>query len=104
MRKLVATAEEFIAEHIVEHRSRFNQWCLLIGDSGMVAGVLIAVLRAGHRFVGVELLLTGFGIAVIGHIAERNLGRALRDFFEHPVWTVRGDLAVIRLLFRRSPV
>jgi len=100
---LASTAEEFIAEHISEHRSTFNQWCLFIGDTGMVAGALIAIVRAGHRLVGVRILLAGLGVASIGHIVDRNLVRAFRDFLTHPIWVVRGDLAVTRLLFRRSP-
>jgi hypothetical protein len=98
---LAATVEEFVAEHIIEHRSTFNRWCLLIGDMGMVTGALITVLGSGHRFVGVALLLTGLGVASAGHVADRNLARALRDTWEHPMWNVRGDLAVIRGLFGR---
>jgi hypothetical protein len=50
----------------------------------------------GRRKAGVALIGFGSAIGGVGHIAEGNLPRALRDTARQPIWSVRADFAVAR--------
>jgi hypothetical protein len=91
---MVATYDEFAAEHRAEHLKPFNRWCAVVGNPLSVVGG--ASMLLGHRRGGAALAGSGLAILGAGHIAEGNLPRSLRDLARHPIWSVRADLALAR--------
>jgi hypothetical protein len=89
---MVASYEEFAAEHRAQHRSPFIRWSAVVGNYSLVP-TAVALLLGRPR---VAAAIFGFGTASLaaGHIAEGNLFRGLRDLARHPVWGVRADFAV----------
>jgi hypothetical protein len=91
---MVASYDEFAAEHRGEHLSRFNRWCAVAGNSlGVVAAVSALV---GRRKAGAALFALGSAILATGYVAEGNLPRSLTMLARHPIWAVRADFAVAR--------
>ena len=90
---------EFLADHRAEHRSAFNQWCLVAGDAIQIAGV-VAALRARWRPAAVFLAI-GFAVAVAGHVRDGNVPKSFDTAQRHPLWNIRGDLAIAKDVFTR---
>jgi hypothetical protein len=66
---------EFLAEHRAEHRSAFNRWCLAVGD----------------------------GVVTARHVVDGNLPKSIETTRLHPLWNIRGDIAIARdLLTHRA--
>jgi hypothetical protein len=89
-----ASFQAFVAEHQAEHRSSMNRWSLIVGDALLSVSVIAALLGLRRR----AALVGGAALAVAmgGHLIDGNLPRALHDTVRHPLWTVRGDIAVAR--------
>ncbi len=90
--------EDFLDEHLAEHQSAFNRWCVVLGDTLEILG--LAAMITGHRRRGAAILATGYALVIGGHIPERNVGRAFQMASAHPIWTVRGDLLVAKELLK----
>jgi hypothetical protein len=90
---------EFLSDHRAEHRSAFNRWCLVAGDSLQLIG-LLSVLRGRWRR-GALLAAVGLGVATAGHARDGNVGKSLETVRLHPLWNVRGDFAIARDMLGR---
>jgi len=96
-----ASFSEFLAEHRAEHRSTFNRWCLIVGDSLQIGGVLAGF--RGRWKTGLTMTVAGLAVAVAGHARDGNVPKSLETARLHPVWNVRGDLAIAKdMLTSRS--
>ena len=94
---------EFLADHRAEHHSGFNRWCLVAGDAIQIAGV-VAALRARWRPAAV-LFAIGLGVATAGHVRDGNVPKSFDTVQRHPLWNLRGDLAIAKdMLTRDTPV
>ena len=92
---------EFLDDHRAEHRSAFNRWCLVAGDSLQIIG-LLSVLRGRWRR-GALLTAVGLGVATTGHVRDGNVAKSLATVRLHPLWNIRGDFAIARdMLARRA--
>src|SRR4051794_40058329 len=91
---MYASYAEFLADHRAEHQSDFNRWCLVVGDAIQIAGV-VAALRGRWR-PAAAMLATGLGVAVAGHVREGNVPRSFHTVQRHPIWNIRGDLAIAK--------
>jgi hypothetical protein len=92
---------EFLAEHRAEHRSAFNRWCLTLGDGLQVIGALSAMRGRWRR--GGLMLVVGLGVVTAGHLRDGNFPKSIETTRLHPIWNVRGDIAIARdLLTHRS--
>ena len=89
--------DTFFQEHLGQHPSRFNQWCVVLADSAMLAGEL-ALLSKRLRPLAPKLIGAGLGTMVLGHVVDGTVSDALRGFVEHPVWSVRADVKMSRSL------
>jgi hypothetical protein len=85
---------DFLAEHKAEHRSSFNRSCLIVGDVLQVAGMLTAARGRWKR--GAMTMAVGFGVVISGHIRDGNVPKSLETSRAHPLWNVRGDVAIAR--------
>ena len=85
---------EFLADHKAEHRSAFNRWCLVAGDAIQLAGV-VAALRARWRGAAVMFAI-GVGVAIAGHVRDGNVPKSFDTLQRHPLWNIRGDLAIAK--------
>jgi hypothetical protein len=99
---MVASYDEFEAEHHAEHLTPFNRWCATVGNPLSVVGPVVMLL--GRRKTGAALAGSGLAILVAGHVVERNLPRSLRDLARHPIWSVRADFDVARLTIMGRPL
>jgi hypothetical protein len=91
---MVASYDEFAAEHRAQHLTPFNRWCAVAGNS--LAVVAAVSTLAGRPKVGAASFALGSAILGAGHVAEGNLPQALRDLARHPIWEVRADFALAR--------
>jgi hypothetical protein len=89
-----ASFEAFLAEHQAEHRTLVNRWCMVAGDALLVGGAIATLLGSKRRAAVIGG--AGLAVAVAGHLIDGNVPRALQDTVRHPLWTVRGDVAVAR--------
>jgi hypothetical protein len=100
---MVASYEEFAAEHRGEHLTPFNRWCAVVGNYSNVPSAV--ALLSGRPRLAAAIFGLGSAVLVAGHVAEGNLPRSLDMLATHPVWAARADLAVandtIRGLVRR---
>jgi hypothetical protein len=97
---VVDTFSEFLEDHRAEHRSAFNRWCLVVGDSLQLIG-LLSVLRA-HWRGGALLTAVGLSVAATGHMRDGNVAKSLETARLHPLWNIRGDIAIgMDMLARR---
>jgi hypothetical protein len=85
---------EFVAEHRAEHRSAFNRWCLIVGDALQVVGALAGI--RGRWKVGLPMVAAGLAVATAGHVRDRNVEKSFEMVRRHPIWNLRGDLAIAR--------
>jgi hypothetical protein len=65
---MVASYEEFEAEHHADHLNAFNRWCAVVGNPMQVVGAVVMLL--GRRKVGAALTGSGAAITVVGHVVE----------------------------------
>jgi hypothetical protein len=90
--EMVASYEEFAAEHRAQHVSPFIRWSAVVGDYALVPAA-VALLLSRPR-VGAALFGLGAASLAAGHVYEGNLFRGLRDLARHPIWGTRADFAV----------
>ena len=86
---------EFLADHKAEHRSDFNRWCLVVGDALQIAGVL-AAFRARWRRAAAIIVAIGLGVTTAGHLRDGNVPKSFDTVQRHPLWNLRGDLAIAK--------
>jgi hypothetical protein len=89
---MVASYEEFAAEHRAEHVTAFNRWCAVVGNYSNVPTAI--ALLSGRPRVAAAIFSLGTVVLVAGHIAEGNLPRSLHDLNRHPIWATRADFAL----------
>lgn len=89
---MVASYEEFAAQHRAQHLNPFNRWCAVVGNYLPLAAAVTAVL--GRPRAGATLFALSTVAIAAGHVVEGNLPRAVRDTVRHPIWSVRADVAV----------
>ena len=87
--------DAFFQEHLRQHTSRFNKWCVVISDSAVTAGEL-ALLSKRLRPLAPVLIGAGLGTMLIGHVVDGTVSDALTGFLAHPVWSVRADVKMAR--------
>ena len=92
---------EFLAEHRAEHRSAFNRWCLVVGDSLQIVGAVAGV--RGRWKLGLPMAAAGLAVATAGHVCDRNVANSFETVRRHPIWNLRGDLAIARDMLRPPP-
>jgi hypothetical protein len=66
----------------------------LVGDVLQVIGAL-SVLR-GHWRGGGLTVAVGLGVATAGHVRDGNVTKSFETARLHPLWNVRGDIAIVR--------
>ena len=91
---MVASYDEFAAEHRAEHLNPVNRWCAVFGNYLPVVGAISMLL--GRRKAGLALVGSGAAILTAGHVVEGNLPRSLSMLYRHPIWAARADFAVAR--------
>jgi hypothetical protein len=89
---MVASYEEFAAQHRTQHLNPFNRWCAVVGNYLPPAAAVAALM--GRPRAGATLFALATATIVTGHVVEGNLPRAVRDTLRHPIWSVRADVAV----------
>jgi hypothetical protein len=89
---MVASYEEFAAEHRAEHLTAFNRWCAVVGNYSIVPTAVALLL--GRPRVAAAIFGLGNAILLAGHVAEGNAPRSVRDFARHPIWSARADFAL----------
>jgi hypothetical protein len=95
---MVASYEEFAAQHRTQHLNAFNRWCAVVGNYLPPVAAVTAVL--GRPRAGAALFAFANLAIVTGHVVEGNLPRAVRDTVRHPIWAVRADVAVANATLR----
>jgi hypothetical protein len=91
---MVDSFPEFLAEHRGEHRTTFNRWYLIAGDTLQLTGVIAAIRRHWRR--GGVMVAAGYAVVIAGHIRDGNLPKSFQTARLHPLWTIRGDMAIAR--------
>jgi len=86
--------DEFQAEHRGEHLTAFNRWCVAVDNAVIILSTVPLMSRRWRS--GTTAILVGGAITAVGHIAEGNLPRDLRDLARHPIWSVRADVGLAR--------
>jgi hypothetical protein len=99
---MVASYEEFVAEHRVQHLSTFNRWCAVVGDYSLVPTAVALLL--GRPRVGAAIFGLGTAILFAGHAADGTLSQSVRDFARHPIWGTRADFALANATIMRKSV
>jgi len=89
---MVASYQEFAAEHRGEHLTPVNRWCAVVGNYSTIPSAI--ALLSGRPRAAAGIFALGNAILVAGHIAEGNLPRSARDLARHPIWSVRADFAL----------
>lgn len=97
---MVASYEEFAAEHRAEHLTAFNRWCAVIGNYSNVPTAI--ALLSGRRRLAATSFGLGTAILLAGHIAEGNLPRSIQDIVRHPIWATRADVALANATVRNA--
>ena len=100
MSKTIESFEEFWPYYVAQHRHPMNRGLHFVGTTLVLACLCLAVLRSPLWLV--VMPVTGYGLAWIGHFAfERNRPAT----FTYPLWSLRGDFRMYRLLWlgRMSP-
>jgi len=92
--------EEFAAQHRTQHVTPFNRWCAVVGNSLVPVAVVTAL--TGRSKAGATIFALANATVVAGHIAEGNFPRSARDLIQHPIWSVRADVAVAAATVRSS--
>ena len=97
---MVATYEEFVVEHRVQHVSAFNGWCAVVGNSSLFPTAAALLLRRPR--VAAAIFSLGTAVLFAGHIADGTLLQSTRDFARHPIWGTRADFALANATIRSA--
>ena len=100
MSRTIESFEEFWPYYVAQHRHPVNRGLHFVGTTLVLACLCLAVLSSPLWLV--VMPVTGYGLAWIGHFAfERNRPAT----FTYPLWSLRGDFRMYRLLWlgRMSP-
>jgi len=89
---MVASYQEFAAEHRGEHLTPVNRWCAVVGNYSTIPSAIALLSGRPRRAAGIFAF--GTAILLAGHIAEGNLPRSVRDVARHPIWSTRADFAL----------
>jgi hypothetical protein len=89
---MVASYEEFAAQHRTRHLNPINRWCAVVGNCLPLAAAVAALM--GRPRAGATLFALANATLAAGHVVEGNLLRDTRDTLRHPLWAVRADVAV----------
>jgi hypothetical protein len=73
---MVASYEEFAAEHRGEHLTAFNRWSAVLGNYSTIPTAI--ALLSGRPRLAAGIFASGTAILLAGHIAEG--GRVRRSF------------------------
>jgi hypothetical protein len=99
---MVASYEEFAAEHRAQHVSPFIRWTAVVGNYSLVPTA--AALLLGRPRRAAVIFGVGTAILTVGHVVEGNASRSVRDLVRHPIWSVRADFAVANATVMRRAV
>jgi hypothetical protein len=87
--------EEFWPIYLRAHSEPATR-ALHVGGAVVGLGCGAVFLATGHPSWAVIGLVAAYGLAWIGHaLIERNVPAT----FSHPLWSIRGDLRMVRLAF-----
>jgi hypothetical protein len=90
------TYEEFWPYYVAQHSLPSTRWLHFAGTSLVLLSLVAGVLISPWFFLGAPL--AGYGFAWIGHFAcERNRPAT----FTYPLWSLRGDFRMYRLMWLR---
>ena len=89
---MVASYQEFAAEHRGEHTSLFIRWSHVIGQHLNV--VAVAAMLLGRRRAAATSAAASFVILTAGHVVEGNMFWSLHFLARHPIWSVQAVFAV----------
>jgi hypothetical protein len=95
---MVASYEEFAAEHRGEHLSPFIRWSHVIGQYLNV--VAVAAMLSGRRRSASTSAAASFVTLTVGHLFEGNLFWSWRYVARHPMADFAVANATIMGLFR----
>ncbi len=86
------TFEEFYPFYLGEHADRTSRRLHVVGTAAALLQWLLA-LPLGNLWLFLSGLVTGYGLAWIGHyFFEKNTPAT----FKHPLYSLRGDLTMAR--------
>ena len=92
--KRMESYEEFWPYYVAQHRHPVNRRLHFVGTTLVLICLGLAVLRSPVWLLAMPL--AGYGFAWIGHfVFERNKPAT----FTHPLWSLRGDFRMYRLLW-----
>jgi hypothetical protein len=86
--------EDFWAYYLAEHNDPTNRLLHAIGTSAAVATVGLALLKKKPKLLALAPLV-GYGPAWIGHFLVEGNRPAT---FGNPLWSLRGDFKMLRLM------
>ena len=89
---MVASYQEFAAEHRGEHLTPVNRWCAVVGNYSVIPSAIALLSGRPRRAAGMFAFANA--VLIAGHIGEGNLPRSARDLARHPIWSVRADFAL----------
>ena len=82
-----ASFREFYPFYLTEHANRTSRRLHFIGSCGVLALIVVAILR-GNGWWLLAVLVCGYGFAWIGHFFfEKNRPAT----FKHPIYSLMGD-------------
>ena len=88
------TFEDFWTHYVLQHRKPLTRWLHLAGLGSAVAITAHALLKRRFRRLWLAPL-AGYGLSWVGHFAiERNRPAT----FRHPLWSLRGDFRMVRMM------
>ena len=91
----IASFEEFWPFYVAQHSHPVNRALHFLGTS-LALAALAAAATLGSAAWLVAVPLAGYGPAWVGHYGfERNRPAT----FAHPLWSLRGDLRMYRLMW-----
>jgi hypothetical protein len=88
--------DEYFPHYVGQHRRPATRWLHFAGTH--VGAIVATVALMKRRPAGLLALpLVGYGVAWASHLAiEKNRPAT----FEHPLWSLRGDLRMIAMLWQ----
>ncbi len=95
MQRRYRTYEEFWPFYVAQHRAASTRWLHFAGTTLVLASVAAALLVSPRWLLAAPL--AGYGFAWLGHFAcEHNVPAT----FTYPLWSLRGDFRMYRLMWR----
>lgn len=95
MERRLSTFEEFWPYYVVQHAHPANRALHFAGTSLALAAAAAAA-TLGQPLWLILVPLAGYGLAWIGHfLVEKNRPAT----FSHPLWSLRGDFRMYRLMW-----